>query len=188
MYLFIVTTSMIFAGFTSAFLVQKGKGGPWTAFDIPSIFKISTLLILLSSVFLQVAHIANKRRNKLMTTVGLFFTLVLGLAFCYFQIQGWKQLNEAGVYLSFNPNPAGPYFLVITFIHALHVAGAILFLLIAFIHSVVLLRRTNSAVVLNEIETTEKGILNIRTDLLTLFWHFMGILWVYLYIFLTVKI
>ncbi|HRH56784.1 MAG TPA: hypothetical protein PLS10_03965 [Chitinophagales bacterium] len=188
MYLFIVTTSMIFAGFTSAFLVQKGKGGAWTAFDIPAIFRISTMLILLSSVFLQAAHIANKKQHKLMTSVGLFFTFVLGLLFCYFQVQGWKQLNDAGVYLSFNPNPAGPYFLVITFIHALHVSVAILFLLIAFIHSVILLRRSKSNEILDEIETTERGILNIRTDLLTLFWHFMGILWVYLYIFLTVKI
>jgi cytochrome c oxidase subunit 3 len=162
---------MIFAGFTSAFLVQKGKGGAWTAFDIPAIFRISTMLILLSSVFLQAAHIANKKQHKLMTSVGLFFTFVLGLLFCYFQVQGWKQLNDAGIYLSFNPNPAGPYFLVIT-----------------FIHSVILLRRAKSNEILDEIETTEKGILNIRTDLLTLFWHFMGILWVYLYIFLTVKI
>ena len=60
--------------------------------------------------------------------------------------------------------------------------------MIAFVHSVVLLRRTTSTEILNEIETTEKGILNIRTDLLTLFWHFMGILWVYLYIFLTVNL
>lgn len=188
MYLFIVTTSMIFAGFTSAFLVRKGGGGAWTSIDIPAIFKVSTVLILVSSVFLQIAHIANKKQNKLLTTIGLFFTFVLGLAFCYFQVQGWKQLNDAGVYLSFNPNPAGPYFLVITFIHALHVSVAILFLFIAFIHSLVLLRRRNSTEILDEIETNEKGILNIRTDLLTLFWHFMGILWVYLYFFLTLNL
>lgn len=63
---------MIFRRVTSAFLVRKGGGGAWTNFDIPAIFKVSTLLILLSSVFLQVAHIANKKQHKLMTTVGLF--------------------------------------------------------------------------------------------------------------------
>ncbi|MFN8260214.1 MAG: hypothetical protein U0X41_04655 [Chitinophagales bacterium] len=185
MYLFIVTTSMIFAGFTSAFLVRKGVGGAWTSFGIPGVFKVSTLLILLSSVFLQAAHIANKKQHKLMTSVGLFFTLILGVLFCYFQIQGWKELNDAGVYLSFNPNPAAPFFLVITFMHALHVSVGIIFLLVAFIHSAILLKRASSAKILEEIETTEKGILNIRTDLLTLFWHFMGILWVYLFFFLT---
>lgn len=185
MYLFIITTSMIFAGFTSAFLVRKGVGGAWSAFSVPAIFKVSTLLILLSSVFLQAAHIANKKGYKLMTSVGLFFTLLLGIMFCFFQVQGWKELNNEGVYLSFNPNPAGPYFLVITFIHALHVIGAMLFLLIAFSRSVIQIRKANSANILDEIETQERGMLTIRTDLLTLFWHFMGILWVYLYVFLS---
>lgn len=185
MWLFIVTTSMIFAGFTSAFLVRKGAGGAWTAFDIPSIFKVSTFLILLSSVFLQVAHIANKKQHKLLTSVALFFTFILGILFCYFQILGWEKLNNTGIYLSFNPNPAGPYFLVITFMHALHVAFGILFLGIAFAYSVILLRRTDSKEILNDIELSNKGMLKIRTDLLTMFWHFMGILWVYLYIFLT---
>ena len=123
MWLFLVTIAMIFAGFTSAFLVRKGAGGAWTHFDIPGIFKVSTFLILLSSVFLQVAHVANKKQHREMTSVGLFFTFVLGLLFCYFQFQGWKQLTDMGIYLSFNPNPAGPFFYVITFIHALHVAG-----------------------------------------------------------------
>lgn len=188
MWLFIVTTSMVFAGFTSAFLVRKGAGGAWTPFAIPSIFQISTLLILLSSVFLQVAHIANKKQHKVLTSVGLFFTFILGLLFCYFQVQGWKELTEIGIYLSYNPNPAGPFFYVITFIHAVHVAVGILFLAYAFIYSLVLLRRPKSDEVLNNIEHSEKGMLKVRTDLLAQFWHFMGILWVYLYFFLTINL
>lgn len=188
MWLFLVTISMIFAGFTSAFLVRKGAGGAWTSFNIPSIFKVSTFLILLSSVFLQVAHIANKKHHRVMTTVGLFFTFVLGLLFCYFQFEGWKQLTDTGIYLSFNPNPAGPFFYVITFIHALHVAGGILFLSIALIYSIILLRRPKSTEILVEIESGDKGILKIRTDLLILYWHFIGILWVYLYFFLTLNL
>jgi cytochrome c oxidase subunit 3 len=188
MWLFLVTISMIFAGFTSAFLVRKGAGGAWTSFGIPGIFKVSTFLIVLSSVFLQVSHIANKKQHKLMTTVGLFFTFVLGLLFCYYQVQGWKQLTDLGIYLSFNPNPAGPFFYVITFIHALHVAGGILFLSIAFIHSLVLLRKSASAEILDEIETNQKGILKVRTDLLILYWHFLGFLWLYLYVFLTLNL
>ena len=60
-----------------------------------------------------------------------------------------------------------------------------MFLLFAFIYSVILLRRPDSKEILDDIESSEKGILKIRTDLLTMFWHFMGILWVYLYFFLT---
>lgn len=188
MWLFLVTIAMIFAGFTSAFLVRKGAGGAWTSFNIPSIFKVSTFLILLSSAFLQVAHIANKKNHKLMTSVGLFFTFVMGLLFCYFQFEGWKQLTDTGIYLSFNPNPAGPFFYVITFIHALHVAGGILFLSIAFIYSIILLRRPKSTEILGEIESGDKGVLKTRTDLLSLYWHFIGVLWVYLYFFLTLNL
>ncbi|MCB0507173.1 MAG: cytochrome c oxidase subunit 3 [Chitinophagales bacterium] len=185
MYLFIVTTSMIFAGFTSAFIVQKGRGGAWTSFGIPKIFILSTILIITSSIFLQIAHIANKRGNMKLTTIGLFLTLVLGSLFCVCQIEGWKQLNDLGVYLSFNPNPAGPYFLVITFVHALHVSVAVLFLTIAFFHSLFLLKKPTDSNIVHKLESNEKGLLAIRTDLLTLFWHFMGILWLYLYIFLS---
>ena len=185
MWLFIVTICMVFAGFTSAFLVRKGAGGAWTPFDIPGIFKVSTLLILLSSVFLQAAHIANKKQHKLMTAVGLFFTFVLGILFCYYQIQGWQQLTDLGIYLSFNPNPAGPFFYVITFIHALHVSAGIVFLAIAFIHSIILLRKSKKMNLVAEEDSIQKGMLKIRTDLLVLFWHFMGFLWVYLYFFLT---
>ncbi|HNB49692.1 MAG TPA: hypothetical protein PK332_10030, partial [Chitinophagales bacterium] len=66
-----------------------------------------------------------------------------------------------------------------------HVIFGLLFLLIAFFHSLLLLRRKESTHVIDQIESSEKGIFIIRTDLLTLFWHFMGILWVYLYFFLT---
>jgi cytochrome c oxidase subunit 3 len=179
MWLFILTTSMIFAGLTSAFLVRKGAGGAWTAFSIPETFKVSTLLILLSSVFLQVAHVANKKKQPLLTMLGLFFTLVLGILFCIYQVQGWQQLTDTGIYLSFNPNPAGPFFYVITFLHAAHLAFGLLFLLVAFVYSIYQWRNPSQEI------NSNTGILTIRTDLLTLFWHFMGILWVYLYFFLS---
>lgn len=187
-YLFVVTTSMIFAGFTSAFIVQKGHGGLWVSFKIPTIFIYSTITIILSSISLFFAHKFNKAQNKLFTMIGLMITLILGILFCIFQIQGWTILNQNGIYLSFNPNIAAPYFLVITFMHALHVFFGLLFLSIAFTRSVIMLKRSNSATIINEIETSDKGILNIRTDLLSIFWHFMCILWLYLYFFLTFNI
>ncbi len=185
MYLFIITTSMTFAGFTSAFIVQKGKGGAWTSFNIPIEFLFSTITIILSSICLHYAHKANLAGNKPKTTYGLLATVVLGIVFCMLQFLGWNELNNAGIYLSFNPNPAGPYFLVITFMHALHVIVAIIFLLIAFFHAVVLYRNPTDSTILEDIESNESGLLKIRTDLLSLFWHYMGILWIYLYIFLT---
>jgi len=187
-YLFVITTSMIFAGFTSAFIVQKGHGGLWVSFKLPTIFIYSTIAIVLSSVSLYFANKFNKQQNKLYTMIGLLLTLVLGILFCVFQVIGWTILNQNGVYLSFNPNIAAPYFLVITFMHALHVIFGVLFLMIAFVRSAIALKKSNSATIINEIELSEKGILNIRTDLLSIFWHFMCILWLYLYFFLMLNI
>ncbi|MBK8353137.1 MAG: cytochrome c oxidase subunit 3 [Saprospirales bacterium] len=135
MWLVIVSLMMTFAGFTSAFLVRKGAGGAWSVFNMPTIFNLSTLMIVISSFTLIVAHISNKKQNKLMTFVGLLCTLILGILFCSFQIIGWSQLTNQGIYLSYNPNPAGPFFYVITFVHALHVACGLLFILIATIRS-----------------------------------------------------
>ncbi|MFN8284686.1 MAG: cytochrome c oxidase subunit 3 [Chitinophagales bacterium] len=184
MWLSIVSIMMTFGGFTSAFIVRKGAGGAWTAFTMPAIFNVSTLMILLSSATLIVAHISNKKGNKIMTAIGLLTTLILGILFCVFQVTGWTQLTNQGVYLAFNPNPAGPFFYVITAFHALHVIGGLLFMLIATIRSFLKLRQQTGNEIITELENSEKGKFTIRTDLLSMYWHFMGLLWLYLFIFL----
>ncbi|MBK6275279.1 MAG: hypothetical protein IPF58_11580 [Saprospirales bacterium] len=63
MWMAIVSIMMTFGGFTSAFIVRKGAGGAWSSFTMPSIFNVSTLMILLSSMSLIVAHISNKKRK-----------------------------------------------------------------------------------------------------------------------------
>lgn len=183
MWLAIVSVMMIFAGFTSAFVVRKGGAGNWSSFIMPSIFNVATLIILLSSVVLYVAHEANKKGNKKLTATGLCITLLLGILFCVVQILGWRALYNQGVYLAFSPNPAGSFFYVITFIHFLHVAGGLIFMLIAALHSLLRLRTTDKTI-LTELEDKEKGIFSLRTDLLSMYWHFMGLLWLYLFIFL----
>ena len=188
MWLSIVAIAMTFAGFTSAFIVRKGAGGAWLGVDLPVSFTITTILILFSSLTLQVAHISNKKQNKLLTTVGLFFTLVFGISFCIMQYIGWHNLVEQGFFPSFNPNPAPQYFFALVLINALHVIGGLLFLLIAFYNSMMGLRRSDSNEVISLLEENEKGYFRIRTDLLTIYWHFIGILWLYIFIFLTINL
>lgn len=183
MWLGIISIIMIFAGFTSAFMVRKGAAGNWSNFMMPKVFNVSTLIILISSVFLYVAHEANKKGNKKLLATGLLITFLLGILFCVVQVLGWKDLYDQGIYLAFSPNPAGPFFYVITFIHFLHVAGGLIFLLGATLFALVRLRTTDKTVI-TELEDKEKGILSIRTDLLSMYWHFMGILWLYLFVFL----
>ena len=188
MWMAIVSIMMTFGGFTSAFIVRKGAGGAWSSFTMPSIFNVSTLMILLSSMSLIVAHISNKKGNKIMTAVGLFTTTFLGILFCAFQVTGWSQLTNQGIYLSYNSNPAGPFFYVITAFHALHVICGLLFMIVATTRSLFKLRQPTSTEIITELENTEKGRFAIRTDLLSMYWHFMGLLWLYLFIFLSLNL
>lgn len=184
MWLLIVSSSMVFAGFTSAFLVRKGAGGAWTGFALPNNFNISTFIILFSSACLVVAHMANKKNQKLLTSFALLITFICGLLFCIYQYKGWSLLSVQGFYPSGNPNPAPQYFFVIVLMHALHVLSGLLFMLIAFVRSLFQLRVVESKIVIYQLEQAENGILNIRTDLLSLYWHFMGVLWLYLFLFM----
>jgi cytochrome c oxidase subunit 3 len=177
MWLFIVSSCMIFAGFTSAFLVRKGAGGAWTGFDISAAFSLPTFIILFSSVTMAAAHIANKKGNITFSAFALFLTFVCGILFCFFQFNGWMLLINQGFYPSGNPNPAPQFLFVIVVFHALHVLSGMIFLLIACVRSLVLLRKKPEI-------SGSANVLAVRTDLLSMYWHFMGALWLYLFGFL----
>lgn len=182
MRLAIVTISMSFAGLTSYYIVRQAKGN-WNAFELPSIFWFSTAAIVLSSIALQFAHRANRAKSIRGLKTGLLLTVLLGAAFCGLQWAGWKQLQGMGIFLS-GGNISGSIFYVITGGHALHVIGGLFFLLIASARTFWLFDRKHlTNTYLNE--AYDK--LNIRTDLLTVYWHFMGVLWLYLFIFLSVN-
>jgi cytochrome c oxidase subunit 3 len=184
MWLFIVSSCMVFAGFTSAFLVRKGAGGAWTGFALPSAFNISTFIILFSSVCLMVAHLSNKKNINYLHHWLPIINYRLWNPFLFFQFNGWNLLSAQGFYPAGNPNPAPQFLFVIVLMHALHVLSGLIFLSIAFIRSLFALRRLKSNNVIQNLESSEKGVLNIRTDLLSLYWHFMGFLWLYLFVFL----
>jgi cytochrome c oxidase subunit 3 len=178
----IVTITMSFAGLTSYYIVRQAAGN-WHAFELPPIFWISTLLIGLSSLSLQFAHRSNRKKHVGGLKLGLGLTVLLGFAFCVFQWLGWQQLQGAGVFLS-GGNISGSIFYVITGGHAVHVLGGLFFLLLATMRTFWLFdRKKLTNTYLNE----EFDKLNIRTDLLTVYWHFMGVLWLYLFIFLSMN-
>jgi cytochrome c oxidase subunit 3 len=178
----IVAITMSFAGLTSYYIVRQAKGS-WISFEMPTIFFISTLVIGLSSIALQWAHVSNRRKNIGSLKLGLGLTFLLGITFCLLQWLGWQQLLDEGVFLS-GGNVSGSIFYVITGGHALHVIGGLFFLGFAVIRSVWLFDKKNiTDTYLNE----EYDKLRIRTDLLTVYWHFMGVLWLYLFVFLYVN-
>ncbi len=182
MRLALVTIAMSFGGLTSYYLVRQSSGN-WMEFPIPSIFWVSTLILALSSMAIQMAHMANKKNNIGILKLGVTLTLVLGITFLALQWLGWQQLMDMGVFLS-GGNASGSIFYVITGAHFVHVIGGLLFILLALIRTMYLFDVNN---VNNTFLDKVNDKLRIRTDLLVVYWHFMGILWLYLFIFLNVN-
>lgn len=96
-YVGIFSIVMMFAGFTSAYIVSMGDSF-WLKYPMPNGFWISTVIIILSSVFLELAIRFVKRNNQKMLKLFVTMTLLSGIAFVYFQFQGYKQLTNFGAH------------------------------------------------------------------------------------------
>jgi cytochrome c oxidase subunit III len=170
--LFAIT--MMFAAFTSALIVRKGSSLDWRHFSLPSTLYFNTLLLLASSVTLEVsrrrvAAFMGGVKNRVESPARwLYVTLVLGLLFVVGQYVAWRQLSAQGLYLV--TNPSSSFFYVLTATHALHMLGG----LGGLIYVIELLR---------------KSALRRRTlDAAARYWHFMDALWVYLLLLLWMKL
>ena len=93
-----VSITMLFAGLTSAYIVRQGEG-KWVQFAMPDLFKVSTALILLSSVTMQWAVNSIKKNNRKNLKLALTLTALLGTGFVVFQYLAWSDLISQGIYL-----------------------------------------------------------------------------------------
>jgi cytochrome c oxidase subunit 3 len=165
---------MSFAAFTSAMIVRQGSSTDWRHITLPSVLYLSTLLLLASSVTLEVArrHVAafmgGRETQMKSSRRWLYATLGLGLLFVAGQYMAWLQLRSQGLYLATNPNSS--FFYLFTALHALHVMGGL-----AGLGRVI--RRLGQA-------TLRRSTLNATAY----YWHFMGVLWVYLFLLLWMRI
>lgn len=172
LWLVIISILMMFGAFTSAYIVRREEGN-WLEFDLPSMFVINTVIILLSSVTMQWAYFAAKKDNLSTLKIMLLLTMGLGIAFLYGQLNAWGELVNNNVYFGGSEsNPAGSFLYVLTGVHGFHLITGLFFLLMVLIAS--LKYRVHS-----------KNMLRIQ--LCTTYWHFLGGLWLYLYFFLQVN-
>ncbi len=172
MWIAIVSMVMIFAAFTSAYVVKKGDTNSWQHIHLPDIFATSTVVIVFSSLFMHGAYMAFKK-NKLNLYRGfIMMAFLLGAAFLILQIQGWSMLVNSGIELT--GNVAGSFIYVISGAHFVHVAGGVIALLV---FSVRAFTKYNN----NELDKVQGSIINI--EVMTTYWHFVDFLWVYLYFF-----
>ena len=164
-----VSMAMVFAGLTSGYIVRRAEGN-WLYFDIPYTFYISTILIIFSSIFLIIAKGKLKNNESKNSFFLTLLTLILGFGFLICQFLGWENLKDINVYFTGpTSNASGSFFYVITFLHLLHLIGGLISLII----------------VLFKIQKNKYSPENmLGFELSSIFWHFLGILWLYLFIFL----
>jgi len=159
---------MLFAGLTSAVIVRKGDGN-WNHFEMPSMFLWSTIIILISSLTFILGSYLAKKNNPSQVKLFIGATLFLGILFIYFQFLGYKQLLAENVFLTGpGSNASGSFLYIISFLHILHLVGGIIALTIVFFNA--LKEQYNS-----------KNLLGLQVC--STYWHFMGGMWLYLYIF-----
>lgn len=169
LWLIIATIVMLFAALTSAFIVRRAEGN-WLDFEMPSIFMVTTVVIILSSGFLQWAYFSVRKDNLTTAKSAVGVTLVLGLIFLIGQVMGWGALVNEDVY--FVGNPAGSFLYVLTGLHGVHIIAGLIFLVVLLI-------------ALFRYKVHSRNI--TLMEMCLTFWHFLGGLWVYLYIFLVLN-
>lgn len=161
---------MSFAGLISAFIVSRKREDWLNEFELPSAFYISVVVIMLSSLTLIMAKRALLKNKTTITSTGLLLTFGLGIAFIYFQFQGFGQIIEAGYnFTGPTSNVTMSFVYVIAILHIAHViAGLICLLVVIFQHS---RNKYNSKKMLG-------------FELAAMFWHFIDVLWLVLFLFL----
>lgn len=166
MWLFIGSVVMLFASLTSAYIVRQAEGN-WLYFELPGILTTSTIVILFSSVTMQWAYWSARKDSFQRVKLLVSITTLLGAAFLVLQFFGWKDLVASQVYLV--GNPSGSFLYVITGLHGLHIISAIVYLAIVLISTF-------------RFRVHSKNLLQI--EMCTTYWHFLGGLWLYLFVFL----
>ncbi|TRX04228.1 cytochrome c oxidase subunit 3 [Flavobacterium gawalongense] len=162
--------TMMFAGLTSAFVVSKSRADWLKDFQLPTAFYYSTLAIIGCSVTFHLAKKAIQKNNQNATTKFLFATLALGILFIILQFVGFGQIVKNGYYFTGSGSSITTTFLyVVTVVHMIHLAGGVISLLI---------------VIYNHFKQKYNSTQTLGIELGAMYWHFLDILWVYLFLFL----
>jgi cytochrome c oxidase subunit 3 len=167
----IVSLIMSFAGLTSAVLVSRQREDWLNDFEMPQAFFISCVLMVISSLTFIGAKRALKKNNRKVTTLLLLTTFGLGIAFVMSQYAGFNQIVASGYYFTGETsNVTMSFIYVIAFVHVLHVFAGLISLLV---------------VIYNHFKQKYTSTNMLGMELSATFWHFVDILWLFLFLFLT---
>ena len=167
----IASIVMLFTALCSAYIVRSASGSDWTPLRMPKVLWLSTAVILISSVTIEVSRRALKDHQNARYGLWLTITTALGLVFVGSQLLAWRQLAHQGVYMASNPHSS--FFYLFTGAHGLHVLGGILALTYLLLRT----RRQSDTV---EGELKRAGV----ADAAAVYWHFLDGLWICLFLLL----
>ena len=170
MWVALASIAMLFTALSSAYVVRSGSSNDWARIAMPKVLLLSTGLILVSSATLELSRRDLKRALFAGHGHWLLVTMLLGLGFLFTQLIAWRQLAAQGVYLSSNPHSS--FFYLLTAAHAVHLAGGLFALIFLWLRS-----RLSREV---KVSATRQA----STDAVTIYWHFMDALWIYLFLLL----
>ena len=165
-----ISMTMMFAGLTSAFVVSKSRADWLKDFQIPSAFFLSTVAIIGCSITFHLAKKAIQKDFQKRTTAFLLTTLALGIVFVILQFVGFGQIVANGYYFTGPESSITTTFLyIVTVVHLLHLAGGLIALLI---------------IIYNQFKNKYSSTQALGIELGAMYWHFLDLLWVYLFLFL----
>lgn len=166
----IISLIMSFMGWTSAFIVSSSRPDWLKDFELPNAFLISTAVIVISSLTFILAKRALKKEDRKSTTIWIFVTLILGVIFIFNQFSGFQQIIDLGYnFTGPTSNVTMSYIYLIAIVHILHVVVGLICLLV---------------VIYNHFKQKYNVTNMLGFELAATFWHFIDILWVYLFLFL----
>ena len=166
----IVSLIMSFGGLTSAFIVSSSREDWLNDFELPNSFFISTIIITFSSLVFIAAKKALLKEKYLLSQSLVLGVFILGLAFIYNQFLGFNELIISGYnFTGPTSNITMSYIYIIAVTHILHVIAGLISL---------------AVVIVNHLKKQYTPASKLGFDIASNFWHFIDLLWVYLFLFL----
>ena len=165
-----ISLGMSFAGLTSAYIISKERTDWLTDFEIPQAFYISLAVMILSSIAFIIAKKAVKNGKNAMGMGLLLTTFVLGVVFVYLQFLGFSQIIENGYFFTGSESSITTSFIyLVVLLHLAHITAGLICILV---------------VIYNHYKLNYANGKTLGIELAATFWHFVDILWIYLFLFL----
>ncbi len=166
----IISLTMSFAGLTSAYVVSKERPDWISSFEMPQAFYISLALIIVSSFTIFFALRSIKKQKKGLGMFLLVTTFLLGVLFVVFQFVGFSEIVESGYnFTGPTSNVTTSFIYLVVLLHVAHVFGALIALLV---------------VIYNHYKLKYENGKTLGVELAATFWHFVDVVWIYLFLFL----